>query len=102
MNQICVLAVCAVLAACATSSDVKYPNAGKYIKQGEELVYCESPYNVPPVILYYKSQVKSFTGAIEIPPAAEPFSTYVVKDVLGDSYFITSDEIKNYECVDVK
>lgn len=87
------------LAACDPFEDGYGQDHSKYVKQGEQLVYCSSPVNIPQEILYYTSQ--QIVNKMEVPELAEPFSSYYITDVLGNVYSINSDEMNNYECYEV-
>ncbi len=101
MKIVYTLAIAILLAACGMPAQQSYnPDHTTYIKEGEELIFCESKYNIPSQLLYYKSgQVEN---KIDVPQTAEPFSSYYITDVLGNVYSINSDEIANYSCFNVR
>lgn len=101
MKIVYALAIAIFLTACSTSAPQSYnPDHTTYVKEGEELIFCESKYNLPSQLLYYKSgQVEN---KIDVPQTAEPFSSYYITDVLGNVHSINSDEIANYSCFKVE
>lgn len=101
MKIVYALAIALLLTACDPATQVTY-NADhtSYIKEGEELIFCKSQYNIPSELLYYKSG--QVVNQIDVPNTAEPFASYYITDVLGNVYSINSDEISNYSCFKVE
>lgn len=101
MKIVYALAIALLLTACDPVAQVTY-NADhtSYIKEGEELIFCKSQYNIPSELLYYKSG--QVVNQIDVPNTAEPFASYYITDVLGNVYSINSDEISNYSCFKVE
>ena len=101
MKIVYALAIALLLSACDPVTQVTY-NADhtSYIKEGEELIFCKSQYNIPSELLYYKSG--QVVNQIDVPNTAEPFASYYITDVLGNVYSINSDEISNYSCFKVE
>lgn len=101
MRTVCALAVTLLLSACDLIAEQTYnPDHSTYIKEGEQLVFCKSEYNIPSELLYYKSG--QIVNQIDVPQTAEPFTSYYITDVLGKVYSINSDEIANYSCFNVR
>lgn len=101
MKIVYTLAVALLLTACSPAAQVAYnPDHTSYIKEGEELIFCKSQYNIPSELLYYKSG--QVVNQIDVPNTAEPFASYYITDVLGNVYSINSDEIANYSCFNVR
>lgn len=71
-----------------------------YLKQGEELVYCKSPTNIPEELLYYVS--KQVKINVNVPELAEPFTSYHITDVKNKVFSVNSDEFKTYVCFTVE
>lgn len=93
MKKLAFICVLLLLSGCKKT----YSNdLSDYIKPGEDLIVCESQYNVPSKIIYYKS--KQVVNKIDVPQMAEPFESYYITDVLGNVYTINSNEIENYSC----
>lgn len=83
------------LSACKSQ---KYDDALGYVKDGEQLVVCESPWNIPEKLIFYKSQ--QTTNNVPVPDnMKDEFFSYHIVDVLGDSYFINSNEFQTYNCI---
>lgn len=95
MIRIMTLTLLLLLTACKNPKEYN-KDLSKYIKPGEELIVCQSQYNIPNKIVYYKS--KQVENKIDVPQMAEPFSSYYITDVLGNVYTINSNEIENYSC----
>lgn len=88
------------LVGCEPTGETGYgSNHAKYLKQGEQLVYCSSEVNIPQELLYHTS--KQVINKMDVPELAEPFTSYYITDVLGDVYAINSDEMNNYKCFEV-
>lgn len=95
------IALTSILCLSACTSSKNYDkDLSKYLKSGEQLIVCESQYNIPSKLVYYKS--KQIENKIDVPQMAEPFSSYYITDVLGNVYTINSNEIENYSCSEVK
>ena len=101
MKIVYALTIAILLSACDYIAEQTYnPDHATYIKEGEQLVFCKSEYNIPSELLYYKSG--QIVNQIDVPQTAEPFTSYYITDVLGNVYSINSDEIANYSCFNVE
>lgn len=87
---------CLLLIACREKD---YNDPSQYIKRGETLLYCQSEYNIPSEILFYKSaQVMNITENLN----GADFINYFITDVHGKMYSININEINNYVCVEIQ
>lgn len=95
MIRVFTITLLVLLVGCKNTKDYD-EDLSKYIKTGERLIVCESRYNIPNKIVYYKSN--QIENRIDVPQMAEPFSSYYITDVLDRVYTINSNEIENYSC----
>lgn len=88
------------LAGCDPITTAEYgQDHSRFVKPGEQLVYCASEVNIPQELLYYTSN--QVVNKMDVPQLAEPFTSYYITDVLGKVYAINSDEMNNYTCYEV-